>query len=75
MVAGARVLSPALGERLESAKILERDVFVRELLPQDSKFELSTLTEESALAVAFYLANVIATAHARQLDVEDKHAT
>lgn len=71
VVLGARALSPALGERMEFATVLEHDVFVRELLPQDLKFELSELTEESACAVAYYLANIVAIAHARQLDVDD----
>jgi uncharacterized protein (DUF2252 family) len=68
VVAGARALSPGLGERMAAASVLDRSVFVRELLPQDLKFELSALTRESALAVARYLASVVAVAHARQLD-------
>jgi uncharacterized protein (DUF2252 family) len=71
VVLGARALSPALGERMAYATLLDRDVFVRELLPQDLKFELSELTEKSACAVAYYLANVVAIAHARQLSVDD----
>ena len=68
VVEGARILSPSLGERMAPAKLLDRSVFVRELLPQDLKFELNKLTERGALAMAAYLASVVAIAHARQLD-------
>jgi uncharacterized protein (DUF2252 family) len=71
IVAGARALSPALGDRMAPATILETDVFVRELLPQDLKFELETLGESEAVAVGQYLASVVARAHARQLDASE----
>ncbi len=70
VVAGARVLSPALGERMAAATILQRPVFVRELLPQDLKFELDSLEENEAVAVGQYLAGVVAVAHAEQLEAE-----
>lgn len=70
VVEGARAMSPALGERMASATVLEKHVFVRELLPQDLKFELDSLDEAGALAVGHYLANVLAIAHARQLTPE-----
>jgi uncharacterized protein (DUF2252 family) len=68
VVTGARKLSPNLGERMVSATIAGRPVFVRELLPQDLKFDLEHLSEESAVQVAEHLASVVALAHARQLD-------
>jgi hypothetical protein len=34
------------------ASILDKQVFVRELLPQDLKFELETLREAEAVAVS-----------------------
>ena len=40
VVRGARALSPALGDRMVGATLLDKHVFIRELLPQDLKFEL-----------------------------------
>jgi uncharacterized protein (DUF2252 family) len=68
VVDGARALSPALGDRMAPASVLDKDVFVRELLPQDLKFELETLGEAEAIATGKYLAGVVSEAHARQLE-------
>jgi uncharacterized protein (DUF2252 family) len=68
VVAGARALAPSLGGRMAPATVVGKDVFVRELLPQDLKFELESLDEDEALAIARYLASVVAVAHARQLE-------
>jgi uncharacterized protein (DUF2252 family) len=68
VVAGARALSPSLGLRMAPATVGGKDVFVRELLPQDIKFELESLVEEEALAIGRYLASVVGVAHARQLE-------
>jgi len=68
VVAGACALSPSLGERMVPATVLDVPVFVRELLPQDLKFELETLGEDEAAAIGHYLASVVAIAHARQLE-------
>ena len=70
VVTGARALSPALGERMAPATVLGRSVFVRELLPQDLKFELESLSEPEAIATGHYLASIVALAHARQLSVD-----
>ncbi len=74
VVAGAWHLSPALGERMQSAELLGRSVFIRELMPQDLKFEIEHLTADEALKVAFYLAAVVGKAHARQLTDEARAA-
>ncbi len=68
VVAGARALAPSLGGRMAAATVAGKEVFVRELLPQDLKFELESLREEEALAIGRYLASVVAMAHARQLE-------
>ena len=70
VVAGAWHLSPALGERMLNARLDERAVFLRELLPQDLKFEIEHLTPEEATKVARYLASVVGKGHARQMDPE-----
>jgi uncharacterized protein (DUF2252 family) len=74
IVQGASALSPALGERMVAAKLLDRSVFVRELLPQDLKLEIDLLTPKQASKVAYYLANVVGKAHARQMDGQTRSA-
>jgi uncharacterized protein (DUF2252 family) len=69
---GAWHLSPALGDRLLAGRLLDRSVFVRELLPQDLKFELDHLTQDEAARVARFLAHVVGRAHARQMDDETR---
>lgn len=43
VVAGARHLSPNLGNRMAATKLLGKSIFVRELLPQDLKLEIKEL--------------------------------
>lgn len=69
VVEGARHLSPALGDRILSAQLLDKAVFIRELLPQDLKLEIDTLPQEEASRVARYLGEVVGNAHARQMDL------
>jgi uncharacterized protein (DUF2252 family) len=68
VVAGALQLSPYLGERMRPARLLNRSVFLRELLPQDLKLEIDQLTRAEAVGAARFLAGVVGTAHARQMD-------
>jgi uncharacterized protein (DUF2252 family) len=68
VVQGAWHLSPALGERMRSARFHDRPVFLRELLPQDMKFDIEDLTREEAMKIAYFLARVVGKAHARQMD-------
>ncbi|MCW8275174.1 DUF2252 domain-containing protein [Pseudomonas sp. PCH199] len=68
VVEGARYLSPALGNRMIAARILDHGFFIRELLPQDMKLELDQLSQPDALLAAEYLARVVGLAHARQMD-------
>lgn len=72
VVEGARHLSPYLGMRMKAARILEKPVFMRELLPQDLKLEIDHVSEAEAIRAARYLARVIGLAHARQMDKETK---
>jgi uncharacterized protein (DUF2252 family) len=51
-VESARHLSPHLGEWIRAIQLFGRSIFIRELLPQDLKIELETLTRE-------LLANVV----------------
>jgi uncharacterized protein (DUF2252 family) len=68
VVAGARALSPNLGERMIAAKLLGRSMFIRELAPQDLKLEVDQFTEGQAVKAARYLAGVVGKAHSRQMD-------
>jgi uncharacterized protein (DUF2252 family) len=68
VVEGARSLSPNLGQRMLAAKMSERPVVIRELLPQDLKLEVDQLTQAEAISAARYLAGVVGQAHARQMD-------
>ena len=68
VVEGARHLSPYLGKRMLAAKLLEKPVVLRELLPQDLKLEMDRLTRKEIVASAKYLASVVGKAHARQMD-------
>ncbi len=68
VVAGARALSPNLGERMAAARLLGKPVVVRELMPQDLKIEIDQLSPEEATAVARALARVVGDAHGRQMD-------
>lgn len=68
VVQGAWHLSPALGTRMLAAHIQDRAVFLRELLPQDLKFEISHISRDEAMKAAKFLALVIGKAHARQMD-------
>ena len=72
VVAGARALSPNLGERMAAARLLGKPVVVRELMPQDLKIEIDQLSPDDATAVARALARVVGDAHGRQMDASTR---
>ncbi len=72
VVAGAKHLSPALGGRMLPARLLEKPVFIRELLPQDLKLEIEQLSQAEAVEMAAFLAQVVGRAHARQMGAADR---
>jgi uncharacterized protein (DUF2252 family) len=74
IVEGAKHLSPAVGERMMAAKLLDRSVVLRELMPQDLKLGIDQLSREEAVHSARYLAEVVGKAHARQLDPPTRKA-
>ena len=67
VVEGACHLSPFLGKRMIAAQLRGKSVIVRELRPQDMKFELEKLTQKQAVQTARLLAGVVGRAHGRQL--------
>jgi uncharacterized protein (DUF2252 family) len=72
VVAGARALTPFLGERMLAAKLLKKPVVLRELRPQDLKLELETMSRVEAVAAAKFLAGVVGRSHARQMSGAEK---
>lgn len=74
VVAGAKALSPFLGNRTVAVTIAGRHAFVRELRPQDLKFELVGLSQPEAIAIAHVMASVVGRAHGRQMKPADRNA-
>jgi len=74
LLAGARALTPALGERMRAGDVLGTPVIVRELMPQDMKLDIRRLQPNQAQRMADYLGAVVGYAHARQLSTEDRQA-
>lgn len=74
VVEGAWHLSPSLGERMRSARLADRPVVLRELLPQDMKLTIEQLTRDEATKAARFLALVVGKAHARQMDLAERKA-
>jgi uncharacterized protein (DUF2252 family) len=72
VVSGAKALSPFLGERMVAANFNGRPVVIRELRPQDLKFELEQISQKQALETARFLASVVGRAHARQMDMSTR---
>lgn len=68
VVAGARALSPHLGERMIPIRMGDHSLFIRELAPQDLKLEVDQFSMTEASRAARYLAFVTGKAHARQMD-------
>ena len=52
VVAGARALSPHLGERMAPGAVCGRPVFIRELMPEDLKLEMEQFSRSEASAAA-----------------------
>jgi uncharacterized protein (DUF2252 family) len=72
VVEGARNLSPYLGKRMRAVKLMDKAVFVRELLPQDLKIEIEHLSRDEAMKVAHYLSAIVGKAHSRQMDSQTR---
>jgi uncharacterized protein (DUF2252 family) len=72
VVTGACQLSPNLGERMLAVELGGKDMVMRELMPQDLKFDLDRLTQEQAVAASRFLAGVVGKAHGRQMDSKTK---
>jgi uncharacterized protein (DUF2252 family) len=72
VVAGANALSPYLGERMIAAHVARKQIFVRELRPQDLKFELKNLQRTEAVAIAGLMARVVGRAHGSQMTLPER---
>jgi uncharacterized protein (DUF2252 family) len=71
VVEGARHMSPFLGDRMLTRRLMDKAVFIRELLPQDLKLDIEHLTRAEAMSVAKFLSTVVGRAHARQMGTLD----
>jgi uncharacterized protein (DUF2252 family) len=69
---GALHLAPNLGQRMMTARVQGKTVFVRELRPQDLKIDLERMESADAMEVARYLGNVVGRAHAAQLSRDQR---
>jgi uncharacterized protein (DUF2252 family) len=74
VVTGAKALSPNLGERMMAARLLDKTVVIRELMPQDLKIEINRLSRQEAMDLARYLAGVVGRAHGRQMESGQRRA-
>ncbi len=72
VVAGARALSPNLGDRMAAGHLSDRPVIVRELLPEDLKLDIEQFTRKEAVNAARYLSGVVGKAHGRQMSSDDR---
>jgi uncharacterized protein (DUF2252 family) len=72
VVAGARALSPNLGERMLACHLMGKPMVLRELMPQDLKLELDQFSSTEATIAARYLAHVVGKAHARQMNAAQR---
>jgi len=72
VVAGARALSPNLGDRMWAGRLGDKAVTLRELAPQDLKIELARTTPTEAAALAGYLGEVVGAAHGRQMTPDQR---
>ena len=53
---------------------MDRSVVLRELMPQDLKFEMERLKQNEAVAAARLFASVVGRAHGRQMDPKTREA-
>ncbi len=74
VVAGAKALSPNLGDRMVAVRLLDTPVVMRELMPQDLKLEVDRLTRDKGTALAAYLGGVVGKAHGRQMTAEARQS-
>ena len=74
VVAGARALSPNLGDRMIATRLLGKPVVLRELTPQDLKLEVDQFSRHEAVEAARYLAYVVGIAHGRQMSADTRLA-
>ena len=74
VVAGALALSPSLGERMLSARLLGRAVVLRELAPQDLKPDIGQMSRAESVRITGYFASVLGRAHGRQLGERERRA-
>ncbi|SFL27451.1 DUF2252 family protein [Methylobacterium pseudosasicola] len=74
VVAGARALSPNLGDRMVAANFQGTPVTVRELMPQDLKIDAEQFSRGEAVRVSGHLAAILGRAHGRQMSANARRS-
>jgi uncharacterized protein (DUF2252 family) len=74
VVAGAKALSPNLGDRMAAGDLFGKPVVVRELKPEDLKLDIEQFTRKEAISSARFLSSVVGRAHGRQMSIVDRKA-
>lgn len=74
VVAGARAMSPNLGDRMVAGHVQGVPVTVRELMPQDLKIDAEQFSRSEAVRVSGHLAAILGRAHGRQMGEADRRA-
>ncbi|WXA96174.1 DUF2252 domain-containing protein [Pendulispora brunnea] len=74
VVRGATSITPPLGARMLAARLLDHSVVLREVLPQDLKFDFGRLSQDEARKIAHYLGFIVGRAHARQMGDSEREA-
>ena len=74
VVAGAKALSPNLGDRMAAGDLDGKPVVIRELMPEDLKLDIDQFTRKEAVAAARYLSSVVGKAHGRQMSPDVRKA-
>ena len=57
-----------------AARLLDKAVVVRELMPQDLKIEIDRLSRQEAMSLAHYLSSIVGRAHGRQMTSSQRRA-
>ncbi|TPM95045.1 DUF2252 domain-containing protein [Mesorhizobium sp. B2-1-3A] len=68
VIAGAKAISPNLGDRMACGLLDGKPVFVRAISPQDMKLEIDSLTGEQTQTIAHHLGAIVGLSHRQQME-------
>ncbi|BCG86529.1 hypothetical protein MesoLj113c_26390 [Mesorhizobium sp. 113-3-9] len=67
VIAGAKAISPNLGDRMACGQLEGKPVFVRAISPQDMKLEINSLTGKQTQTIAHHLGAILGLSHRQQM--------